>query len=101
MDGQQCTNGMKVTVAKYGRDERCFEVYTNHEISANLTGFQIYGLMEDGRYLARAVEMLHGDKIKVRESFLILDHNLNVIKICESSLVGSDIIRGDKAILLY
>lgn len=94
MDGEQYTNGMKITVAEYGGEKRFFEVYTNHEISANLTGFQIYGLMEEGRYLARTVEMLHGDKIEVRESFLVLDQNFNVISICESILASSDIIRG-------
>ena len=71
-----------------------FEVISNREVRANLLGCQIYGLMKEGRYLAKAVEMLHGDKTEVRESFLVLDQNFDVISICESNLVASDIIRG-------
>lgn len=81
MDGQQYINGMRITVAEYGGKKRCFAVHTNHEISANLIGSQIYGLMEGGRYLARTVEMLPGDKIRIRDSFLLLDHNFNIISI--------------------
>jgi hypothetical protein len=94
MDGEQYTNGMKIIVSEYGGEKRSFAVYTNHEIKANLSGFQIYGLLEDGRYLARTVEMLHGEKLSVRESFLLLDQNLNVLSICESTLAASDIVRG-------
>lgn len=94
MDGDKYTNGMKITLAEYGGRERSFEVYTNHEIKANLIGFQIYGLMEDGSYLARAVETLQGELFGVRETFLLLDQNFNVSGICESPLSPSDIICG-------
>ncbi|NMB33527.1 MAG: hypothetical protein GX992_04725 [Clostridium sp.] len=94
MDGEQLTNGMEIVVAEYGGEERRFRVYTNHEASANLVGFQIYGLMEEGKYLARAVETLHGDKVEARENFLILEQDFDVTGICESNLAASDIIRG-------
>lgn len=84
------TDGSLVTIYKSGIEKNKFEVHTKNNFIA---GLQIYGITEEGDYLAKISEFL-ADGHTFQETFVILDKQGNVISICEGYLKGDDIIRG-------
>ncbi len=84
------TDGISVTIYKNGVEKNKFEVHTTINV---ICGLNIYGVTQNGGYLARISEFL-ADGTTIQETLVILDEQGKVISICEGSFESGDIIRG-------
>lgn len=85
----ELTDGTLVTIYKNGIEKAKFEI---HRANNFIFGLQIYGVNENGDYLAKIFEYL-ADGNSLQETLVILDNQGEIKSICQDQLKEDDIIR--------